>query len=232
MRVAVTRPSEDADGLVRRLEEAGFDAILLPVLRREWIVGALDGIRGDHDLLLLTSPAAAAACGPLRGRAPAVVGCVGPATAAVAAQVLGVLPLVPADHEGAALVAHLAGQVGDLRGRRVLWVRGQHVTAATRQALQDAGARVTDVVAYQTVRDPSLARSRLAEGPAPDLVTLTSPRIARAWADVGHGAAPCVCIGPSTAKAAEAVGLDVIAVASPHDLEGLVAACAAWARGR
>jgi len=231
MRVGVTRPEADAAPLVRRLQQAGCEAILLPVMRREVVRDALSDVAPDEqpvDVLLLTSPAAAEACGPLAGRV-GVVGCVGPGTATAARRILGDGPMVvPETHDGASLVRAL----GDLRGRRVLWVRGAQVTAATARALSEAGAQVTAVIAYRTILDPDAARRRLHRTAPPDVVTLTSPRIAQAWADTGSTELPVVCIGPTTAEAARRRGLDVVAVATPHDLDGLVDAVVAWGARR
>jgi uroporphyrinogen-III synthase len=61
--------------------------------------------------------------------------------------------------------------------------------------------------------------------PAGDLVVLASASAAEAFAALGQDL-PAVSIGPETTRAAEAAGIDVIAEAEPHDLDGLVAAVA------
>ena len=63
---------------------------------------------------------------------------------------------------------------------------------------------------------------------AADVVTLTSSSTADALADLvdatgGLTSPPAVCIGPVTAATAESRGLRCVAVAEPHDLDGLVA---------
>ena len=52
---------------------------------------------------------------------------------------------------------------------------------------------------------------------------LASGSAARAFAALGV-AIPAVSIGPQTTVAAEAAGLEVVAEAATHDLDGLVAA--------
>jgi uroporphyrinogen-III synthase len=52
---------------------------------------------------------------------------------------------------------------------------------------------------------------------------LMSGSAARAFAATGTRV-PVVAIGPQTAAEAQAVGLDVVAVAATHDLDGLVEA--------
>ena len=59
--------------------------------------------------------------------------------------------------------------------------------------------------------------------PEADLALLMSGSAARALAATGAGL-PVVAIGPQTATEARAAGLEVVAVATTHDLEGLVEA--------
>jgi uroporphyrinogen-III synthase len=73
-------------------------------------------------------------------------------------------------------------------------------------------------------------------GEGVDLVTLTSSKAARAWMDtlrehLGETlsdavlrSTPTVCIGPVTAEAVAALGLQVAAVAATPDDAGMVAA--------
>jgi uroporphyrinogen-III synthase len=61
------------------------------------------------------------------------------------------------------------------------------------------------------------------EVPEVDVALLMSGSAARALAATGAHV-PIVAIGPQTAAAAEAAGLEVAAVAKGHDLDGLVEA--------
>jgi uroporphyrinogen-III synthase len=72
-----------------------------------------------------------------------------------------------------------------------------------------------------------LYRTRLLEPEPPDgdVVVLASGSAARAYAAIG-GRAAAVTIGPQTTKVADEVGLDVVAEARTHDLDGLVTAVA------
>ncbi len=72
-----------------------------------------------------------------------------------------------------------------------------------------------------------LYRTRLLDPPAPegDVVVLASSSAARSFAALG-ATLPAVSIGPQTTRVARAAGLDVIAEAQTHDLDGLVAAVA------
>jgi uroporphyrinogen-III synthase len=59
--------------------------------------------------------------------------------------------------------------------------------------------------------------------PHGDLVVLASPSAARAFGGLG-ASVPAVSIGPETSRAAHDAGLEVVAEAETHDLDGLVAA--------
>jgi uroporphyrinogen-III synthase len=74
----------------------------------------------------------------------------------------------------------------------------------------------------------ALYRTRtLRPDPAPegDLAVLASSSAAEAFAALGL-ALPVVSIGPETTRTARDAGLDVVAEAETHDLDGLVAAVA------
>ena len=64
--------------------------------------------------------------------------------------------------------------------------------------------------------------------PEGDVALLASPSAARALARTG-ARLPVVAIGPQTSAAAREAGLDVVAEAETHDLDGLLAAVAALA---
>jgi uroporphyrinogen-III synthase len=59
--------------------------------------------------------------------------------------------------------------------------------------------------------------------PEGDVVVLASPSAARAYGASG-GALPAVSIGPETTAAARAAGVEVVAEAPTHDLDGLTSA--------
>jgi uroporphyrinogen-III synthase len=59
--------------------------------------------------------------------------------------------------------------------------------------------------------------------PDGDVVVLASGSAARAYVWTG-GKAPAVTIGPETSKVAQSVGLEVLAEADTHDLDGLLGA--------
>lgn len=116
------------------------------------------------------------------------------------------------------------------RGKgRVLTPRADVAPEGLEDALERKGWRPTRVDAYRTRLARSLpveARTALRRGEV-DAVTFTSASTVRGF--VGalgavRGTPKVVCIGPVTSREAREHGLRVHAVASPHTVEGLVAA--------
>jgi uroporphyrinogen-III synthase len=162
-------------------------------------------VAAGYDWLLVTRVNAARELRRrVRGRA-AQVAAIGAATA----EAYGGADLVPAVSTQEGLLAELPRPAG-----RVLFAGAE---GARRLLVEKLGA---DFVAlYRTVE---LEQAQL---PAGDLVVLASPSAARAFARLG-GSLPAVSIGPETSAAARAGGVDVLAEAETHDLDGLVAAIA------
>jgi uroporphyrinogen-III synthase len=93
--------------------------------------------------------------------------------------------------------------------------------------LRARGFAVQAVVAYETrLRRPTAAERASLAGV--DAVAFASGSAARAWAAaIGTQTPPhVVAIGPTTARAARDVGLQVTAVAADHSVAGLAAAVA------
>ncbi|HEX6489818.1 MAG TPA: uroporphyrinogen-III synthase [Gaiellaceae bacterium] len=189
--------------LADRLLELGFEVVVSPLLELEPIeTGPVD--LSGYDWLLLTSITAAL---ELRRRAlgePRRVAAIGRATAEAWG---GEVDLVATVSTQEGLLAELPRPAG-----RVLFAGAE---GARRLLADELGA---DFV--------SLYRTRAVEPPAPlegDLVVLASASAARAFAALGLQI-PTVSIGPETSAAAAAAGLRVLAEATSHDLEGLLAA--------
>lgn len=204
MRIVVTRPAGQGDELARRLEALGHQPVLCPLVAIEPL-GDEPVDADGYDWLIVTSVNAAGELRRrLRGRA-AQVAAIGAATA----EAFGGADLVPAVSTQEGLLAELPRPAG-----RVLFAGAE---GARRLLVEELGA---DFVAlYRTVE---LEQAQL---PAGDLVVLASPSAARAFVRLG-GSLPAVSIGPETSAAARAGGIDVLAEAETHDLDGLVAAIA------
>ncbi|HVU77214.1 MAG TPA: uroporphyrinogen-III synthase [Gaiellaceae bacterium] len=204
MRAIVTRPRAQAGPLVAALEAAGAEVVECPLIEIERTSDEPVDASG-YDWLIVTSPNGADEIAR-RGRNLPRVAAVGPGTAE-ALRAHGIEPaLVPADSSQDGLLREFPRPAG-----RVLFAAAE---GARRGPIDALGA---DFV--------SLYRTRLLrpEPPAGDVVVLASGSAARAYAAIG-GRAPAVTIGPETSRVAQSVGLDVVAEAGRHDLEGLVAA--------
>jgi uroporphyrinogen-III synthase len=206
LRVIVTRATGQLEPLARRLEAIGLEVVRCPLIELEPIGPEHVDVDG-YDWVVVTSPfGARELLRRARGRLPKVAA-IGPGTAAALAEG-GVEPaLVPAVSTQEGLLAALPRPAG-----RVLFPGAEQA----RQLLaEELNADVVPLYRTATLRpDPP---------PEGDLVVLASASAAEAFAALALEL-PAVSIGPETTRAAEAAGVDVVAEAEPHDLDGLVEA--------
>jgi uroporphyrinogen III methyltransferase / synthase len=158
----------------------------------------------------------------------------GPATAAKLRQHGIKVDLVPTEFRAEAIVTAITA-AGPVAASRILLPRadiGREVIAAQ---LREAGAVVTDVVAYRTVlddtpreHDPDVYRLLL-DGRI-DVVTFTSPSAVRSFVTI-YGAEPAAdllkntvvaVIGPVTADAARQAGIPVTIEPGTYTVAALV----------
>jgi uroporphyrinogen-III synthase len=204
MKAIVTRPRAQARPLVERLEQAAIDVVECPLIEIERTSDETIDAAG-YDWLVVTSPNGADEVARRAVNVPRVAA-VGPGTAE-ALRAHGIEPaFVPRESTQEGLVREFPE-----RGARVLFAAAE---GARRHAIDALGADFIPV--YRT-------RLLEPEPPEGDVVVLASGSAARAYAGVG-GRAPAVTIGPETTRVARSVGLDVVAEAATHDLDGLVAA--------
>jgi len=227
----VTRPASQATELISLLAERGIDSVSVPTVG---IAPASDGALDDAirslagaAWLVITSVNGAAA---LRERLVALdlalpegvrLAAVGPATAEALRQ--GGLPVdhVPSRYRTVAIAEGL----GEVAGRRVVLARADAATPDLRDALQERGALVEEVVAYRTVEGPAESRDRIRSALARPLdgVVFTSGSTVRGLrallspSDTLRATAlPAYCIGPVTAQVARRAGFAVPVVADVH----------------
>jgi uroporphyrinogen III methyltransferase/synthase len=250
-RVLVTRPREQAAELVERLAAYGAATIEAPMIRIEppldsaplaaaaadaarfdWIVFASANavsafmrvlLHGTRDLRALSGPRLCA---------------VGPGTAEKLASYGIHADLVPGEFSAEGVVAAMLA-AGPMQGGRVLLPRADIGREVIASQLRQAGAEVTDVVAYRTVLEDSPQEDpdvygMLLNGQI-DVVTFTSPSAVRNFVRVYGteqsadllGRAVVAVIGPATAEAARQLGIPVSVEARAHTVPGLVEAIAA-----
>jgi uroporphyrinogen III methyltransferase/synthase len=251
-RVLVTRPREQAGELADRLTALGAEAIAAPLIQvtppddwgplraaaaeantYDWIVFTSANavasfmkalLEGEHDVRRLAGPRICA---------------VGRGTADKLAQHGIKADIVPDEFRAEAAAAAITA-AGPVKGSRVLLPRadiGREVIADT---LRQAGAQVTDVIAYHTrlidtprEGDPDVY-GMLLQGRI-DVVTFASPSSVRSFVKI-HGADAAAdllrntvvaAIGPVTGDAARQLGLPVTIQATTHTIPALVDAIVA-----
>ena len=201
MKIVVTRSDEQADPLVARLEALGHAVVRCPLIRIEPL-GDDPIDPSPYDWIVVTSPNGARELARrLTGR-PQRLAAIGPGTAEVLRE-HGLDPdLVPAIHTQEGLLAELP------QGRILLAA----AEGARRLLVDERGADFLPLYRTVELRPPA---------PVGDVALLASASAARALAATG-ARLPVVAIGPQTAAEAREQGLDVIAVADSHDLDGLL----------
>ena len=153
---------------------------------------------------------------------------IGPATAEML-EMRGVSPEVVPEEYVAEAVADSIIAVGSLAGRRLLLPRAAGARRVLPERLSAAGARVDEVIAYESKPDlKGIARLRAAiEAGEVDMITFTAASTVRHYVETAGtelGGARVAAIGPITAQAARAAGLRVDAEAREYTVEGLLQA--------
>ncbi len=226
-RVAVTRPSAQAERLSELLKDEGAIPIAMPLNHIEPLYSPDRDMRcaetiAASDWLVFTSANAVHHFVAWRGTRtqPAVlIAAVGSVTAAVLERYGWRVDLVP----DIASVTGLTQALGDVRDLRITHPCGEGATALG-DALTHRGARVCRIVVYrQTPNSVIIAKDiRL------DAALFASGSAVESWVDAGlhmlYPDASVVCIGPVTATAARQHNLTVNAVATKATDAGLVAA--------
>lgn len=239
-RIVVTRRPGQSATLVDRLRERGATVLEVPAIETappgdpgplDAALGALD----RYDWIVLTSPNAVSAVLTrlaVLGLYPrlsqhARIASVGPATTLALRSSFpqDEVSLEPKEYRAEGLLGAFAQR--NMSGKRVLLPTSTLARDELAEGLRRQGAEVEVVAAYATIEPPGLetAVARcLDEGF--DLALFASPSAVEAFARAAGGRAsglPAAVIGPTTAAAAVALGLDVRGVASPSTLEALVA---------
>lgn len=241
-RILVTRPAEQAGELCAALRARGLDPVPVPTVSIDRASAAADldaalagGLEGAAWLVITSANGAVALAERMAaGRtlpADMRLAAVGPATAGALAEAGLRVDHVPDRY----LTVAIAEGLGDVAGCRVVLARADAATPHLREALVEAGAEVTEVVAYRTVEGPAESRDPLRGALHRDLhgISFTSSSTVRGLMRLAAPtdrhrarAIPAFCIGPVTAATARRRGFDVEAVAEEHTADGLADAIA------
>jgi uroporphyrinogen-III synthase len=148
---------------------------------------------------------------------------------------LGTPDVVASTHTARAMADEL---VAAGVGGRLLFPAADIASPDLADGLRAAGADVHTVTAYRTASGGGgAALAAAVDGGEVDVVLLASPSAARGLADaiasrrrrsVAERLPAIVCIGPSTAAEARAIGFAVAAVADDHTRDGLLRALIGW----
>lgn len=227
--VVITRSISQNESLRRLLEARGARVVEVPLIavaepddegrERDEVLQQFD----HFDWVVVTSPNGAERVAPFLAAAHAAgdgerfprFAAVGDATA----RSLGVPVSLMADPA----TAEVLGRSFPAGEGRVLLVQGDLADESLAHDIAAKGWTITKVVAYRTVQlRPT--REMMLPALAADVLLLASGSAARAWFDAFGTTTPpyVVAIGPSTARVASTLGIDISAVAEQQSLEGLV----------
>jgi len=202
MRLIVTRPTGQEHDLTVRLEALGHEVVHSPLIRIEPLSDEPIDLEGYDWVVVTSANGARELLRRASGRMPRVAA-IGQATA----DAIGGADLIPRVSTQEGLAAEMPRPAG-----RVL------VAAAE-------GARPYLVEALAADFVPLYRTHAIHPDPAPvgDLCLLASASAASAFGALATGI-PAISIGPETTRAALDGGVEVLAEATTHDLDGLVAA--------
>jgi len=237
--VVVTRSGPRAQGLSDALRRSGARTIEMPLTAPR---GPSDGgaalraaaaeVASYRWVILTSVNAVDRFMGELRdARAlgSTLVAAVGPATGD-ALRMAGVEPdLVPAEHWARGVIEEFPTWVPDDGSRRILFPAADQAPTTLQEGLGLKGWEVDRVEAYRTVNLEVAEPALLTQVAQADAVTFTASSAIRAYQALrtpdGH-AVPVppyvVCIGPTTAETARALGLSGVDVAWGASTQGMV----------
>lgn len=205
--VLVTRPGGAEDQLVTKLESRGYRVLAVPTVLTRPTSVAWPNL-ATYDWIVLTSAAGVAAlpnipAGPMWAA-------VGESTARALHARGAEVDLVPPDSNGAAI----SDAMPNPRGMRMLLVRASLADSDLPTALRKRGARVDEVIAYETIEAPAecaepLQRALLDSEIA--AVVFASGSAVRGFVKLGGPITlPAITIGPKTSTVAREAGFSVI----------------------
>jgi uroporphyrinogen-III synthase len=243
--VVVTRADGQSEELCAQLRARGASVRQLPLIAfappKSFVDldQALKRLKA-FDWILFTSPNAVQAVlrrqrdlngvTPGQGEQPKVAA-VGPTTSRAAEDAGFAVDYVAAEHSALALAEGLKDEV---RGKSVFLPRSDRASPGLPEALKQAGAKVTEVVAYRTVAPSRTDRDRVNEllKEAVDGILFFSPSAVGNFLELVdkkrleklQGRAVMVAIGPTTAGALSAAGVARIAWATDTTTDAVIEA--------
>ena len=219
--VLVTRPAGEQDPLVAELTSRGYRVVAVPTVATR--AAAVDWPDlATFDWVVVTSAAGVATLpdAPAGPRWAAV----GEATAR-ALRAKGIeVDLVPAEANGLAIASSLP----DVAGKQIALVRASMADSDLPRELEDRGAIVREITAYETVEGPddsAPALERALRENEVAAVVFASGSAVRGFLKLGGRVdIPAITIGPRTSAAAREAGFTVAAEATAQSTKEMAAA--------
>jgi len=233
----ITRPEEETQALEAALAAQGFATVTEPLLRIEPApenrLALKKALARSPRGLLITSRQGLKALADMTATRSTPVLCVGAATAEAAAG----LGFSHTHHCATAQgIPALARKLFAAAGTRLLYARGEHVSADIAATLKNKGFEVDSVVLYRAVPAESFSeslRSLISQGRITGALFF-SRRTAEVYAALagGHGLAQAhaamsaVCISEAVAKALGALRWRKVRIAAKPDMAHMLKAAA------
>ncbi|HEX5413116.1 MAG TPA: uroporphyrinogen-III C-methyltransferase [Terriglobia bacterium] len=249
-RIVTTRARGQSAAFRDALESLGAESIEIPAIEirdpHSWqpldrAIGRLQ----EFDYLLFTSTNGVAkflgrlaACGrDVRDLKGLLIGAIGPATAAELAATGIRADFLPEEYRAEGLIECLKG--AEVRGKSFLIPRAKVARDILPRSLEERGARVEVVEAYETVQ-PDLAAGELERllSPRPDAITFTSSSTLTNFVNLVENAGlrkilerlAIASIGPITSQTVRQHGLEVAMEAANSTVDGLIEALQVYFR--
>ena len=235
--VLVTRPIDQAEELATPLRDLGATVLVQPAIQigppQDWAeVDAAIGSLADQDFVIFCSrngvqyflDRVLELGHDMRIFAGVQLASVGKQTAAALADFHLLADLIPNDFRAESLVDELSGRVA---GKRVILVRASRGRDILEESLTQAGADVTQVVAYShtDVTTPDAKILQAAQQGRIDWITLTSSATAESvhrMLGESMKQAKIASLSPITSQTVRDLGCTVTCEADPYTMESLV----------
>lgn len=241
-KILITRPEEQARSFAEKLSSLGAEPINLPAIK---ISPATENIPllqevilklNQYDWLIFTSTNAVkyfmqnvpkADVLAKNGIKSVKIATVGLSTATFIEKEYHIKPdLIPNIY-----TAEVLNQdIGDVKGLKILLPNADIARPELKNALQKKGAVIDEITLYHT-QPNNISKEvleKVFEGRGVDVVTFTSSSAVKAMINLLENTNfdlnnyIITCIGPETAKTAEALGLNVAIIGNPHTTDGMI----------
>jgi uroporphyrinogen III methyltransferase/synthase len=235
--VLVTRPAQQAETLAAPLRDLGATVLIQPAIEigppANWseVDRAIEALRTDHAIVFCSDNGVQFFMNRLlelgkdiRELADIQIAAVGSKTALALNNFHLQADIVPPDFRAESLAARMAENA---KGKRILIIRASRGRNVLADALDQAGANVTQVIAYlhTDVIQPDPAIIELTRDGKVDWITITSSATAKSVAAMFGDSVrkmKIASLSPVTSETIAEMGYEVTAEADPYTIDSLV----------